>query len=433
MRILIISTFFPPLNSIASLRSYSWAKYWFLAGHDVTVLTTKKQIDTLSDLTFKSGDYRIIEVPSPLIMQRLKTNYHQFQKAEIQPSIKGWIKQKMASLFRYLRNKKGIFNACRMPDFMDLWISPALKAIDKEKPWDLVVSTSGPYSMHFIARAIKKRGQAKQWIADFRDPWTDNHIYKGIFPFNLFEGWIEKRILATADKLTTVSEVWGKGLALRHGRERVHVIQNGLDSENLTFLPKQSIFAENGKYRIVHTGTIYPGKQNPEPLFEAIRILESDPEISEDVLNKLEVIFVGPQMDYVLELTKKYEVSHRVRLEGFVKLEKALTMQRDAHALLFFPWNDLFGLGTGVMSGKIYEYLFSQTQLLAVGGHKMEASQQLIMDLHAGHILPTAQNIAAFLSKELKVVKKKSTGLSQEQLAPFDRKVQAFKLLELIQ
>lgn len=433
MRILIISLFFPPLNSIASLRPYSWAKYWSLAGHDVTVLTTKKQIDTLSDLTFPPGDYRIIEVPPPFIMQRLKASFYQSQKAEIQPSIKGWIKQKMTSLFRYLRNKKGVFNACRMPDFMDLWISPALKAVSQEKPWDLVVSSSGPYGMHFIARAIKKKGKAKKWIADFRDPWADNHIYKGLFPFNLFEGLIEKRILATADKLTTVSEVLGNGLALRHGRERVHVIRNGLDRENLTCLPKHPIFAENGKYRIVHTGSIYPGKQNPEPLFEAIRILESDPEINLDILNKLEVIFVGPQMDYVLELTKKYNISHRVHLGGFVKLEKALTMQRDAHALLFLPWNDLSGLGTGVMSGKIYEYLFSQTQIIAVGGNGMEASQQLIMDLHAGHVLPTAQNIAAFLRKELKVIKKRSTGISQEQLAPFDRKIQAFKLLELIQ
>jgi hypothetical protein len=42
MKILIISTFFPPQNSVASLRGYSFAKYWTELGHKVTVLTTSK-------------------------------------------------------------------------------------------------------------------------------------------------------------------------------------------------------------------------------------------------------------------------------------------------------------------------------------------------------------------------------------------------------
>lgn len=42
MRILIVSTFFPPENSIASFRPYSWAKWWSRAGHEVTVVSTKK-------------------------------------------------------------------------------------------------------------------------------------------------------------------------------------------------------------------------------------------------------------------------------------------------------------------------------------------------------------------------------------------------------
>ena len=65
MRILIISTFFPPLNSIASLRPYSWAKYWVLEGHEVTVLTLAKEEDPKVALNYPNPGFRLIEVPLP--------------------------------------------------------------------------------------------------------------------------------------------------------------------------------------------------------------------------------------------------------------------------------------------------------------------------------------------------------------------------------
>ena len=46
-KILIISYCFPPLNVIASLRVYSWAKYWSRMGYEVCVLTAKKTTETV--------------------------------------------------------------------------------------------------------------------------------------------------------------------------------------------------------------------------------------------------------------------------------------------------------------------------------------------------------------------------------------------------
>ena len=61
MKILIISDYFPPLNSIASLRPYSWAKFWSKMGHDVTVLTTQKYKKE-NDLNFECSSFEIIEI-----------------------------------------------------------------------------------------------------------------------------------------------------------------------------------------------------------------------------------------------------------------------------------------------------------------------------------------------------------------------------------
>ena len=62
MKILIVSTFFPPQNSIASLRPYSWAKWWSRAGHDVTVLTTEKE-EWANNLNLDCSGFTVIKTP----------------------------------------------------------------------------------------------------------------------------------------------------------------------------------------------------------------------------------------------------------------------------------------------------------------------------------------------------------------------------------
>ena len=62
MKILIVSYYFPPQNSIASLRPYSWAKWWSRAGHDVTVLTIEKKI-LKNNLNLDCSMFKLIEVP----------------------------------------------------------------------------------------------------------------------------------------------------------------------------------------------------------------------------------------------------------------------------------------------------------------------------------------------------------------------------------
>ncbi|MFM8917928.1 MAG: hypothetical protein ACKOGP_09325, partial [Bacteroidota bacterium] len=61
MRILIISTFFPPQNSIASHRPYSWAKYWSKAGHEVVVLTTPKKKNSNQTIDTSQGGFQVVE------------------------------------------------------------------------------------------------------------------------------------------------------------------------------------------------------------------------------------------------------------------------------------------------------------------------------------------------------------------------------------
>src|SRR5690349_12431827 len=76
MRILIISKFFPPENSVASLRPYSWAKHWAAAGHDVSVLTTVKSKGQKEDLVLDNElNFKLYEVDYSPFFYKLKSFY----------------------------------------------------------------------------------------------------------------------------------------------------------------------------------------------------------------------------------------------------------------------------------------------------------------------------------------------------------------------
>lgn len=408
MRILIVSTFFPPLNSIASLRPHSWAKFWSLEGHDVTVLTMEKLPCPANDLKLPCEGFKVIEAPAPSLLKKLK----QGNPTPSKESKQGW----KSRCIEYLRFKKGVFNACRMPDFTDLWVRPALKAVASEAPYDLVISTAGPYSTHIVAHRIKKRGQAKKWVADYRDTWSNNYIYPGLAPFKWFETWLEKSLLKNADLITTVSEPFAEQFKVLH-RSPVLSIENGFDPSDLEALSAASIFPDDGKIRIVHTGSLYLGKRDPTPLFRILKQLQ-DP--------RYEVLFVGERQANLGALIEEYGVSSWVKEVGRVSREEALKMQRDADALLFLPWND--PSVDGVLTGKIFEYLFSGTPILAVGAQQLEDSQKLILEASAGWACLNDEEIQEALHQ----IPTKPHAPKQHVLDRYNRKALARKLLEAV-
>lgn len=408
MRILILTTFFPPENSIASHRPYSWARYWSEQGHAVTVATTPKGS--------VERNFELIEVPMPVIVGAMKVHY---QGAVANPPY--WKKALLAP-YHYLRHKRGILNACRMPDFTDLWVRPLVNRLAREKEWDCAVSTAGPYAVHIAAERLKKMGLVKHWAADFRDLWSDNHAYPGIFPFTAVEKWLEKRLLKNADLISTVSESWGQKLEDQHGNDKVVVIENGFEPEDLLKISSKPFFPLDGKVRIAHTGMVYPEKQTLPLFFEALAAFPQK--------RKFECCFAGPQLEGVEKLVSKYQLEGIVKTMGNLPRSEALAMQRDATALLFFPWNETTGSGRGLVSGKIYEYLYAQKPIFALsdGKQEVQAAEQLIKASRGGTILTSPSAVAEALKGLLE--KRAYTTASSAFLEQYSRKALALKLLK---
>jgi glycosyltransferase involved in cell wall biosynthesis len=440
MRILIISYFFPPLHAVASLRPGSWARTWSEMGHDVTVLTIpKKGLPTTPSRPMPEG-VKVVEIGLPRLFYQLRAVgrrlFGRSSKAGVQTL--GYAKQGNPSLLKSLaarldsfRSTRGLFMTARMPDASDLWVRPALKWARGSDPWDVVVSSSGPYSTHLIASRIKKESLARFWVADFRDLWADSHSFRGLFPLTVLEEQLERWAVKHADMMTTVSGPLRETLAGRYGTEKAYVIENGFESSDLADLQEDCIFPQDGKVRIVYTGSLYAGRQHPQPLFESVARMVTDND-ERHLLDRLEIIFCGSRMSGLSELIKKSALHPWIQVIGVVQRPEALRMQRDAHALLFFEWDQGAGMD-GILTGKLFEYMSSGTPIWGIGVTEKSSTGRLMQETETGK--PLGSDVFR-ITNELRVLlatgQKSRVSPRKEVLAKFERSQLSGRMLQII-
>jgi hypothetical protein len=422
MKILIVAKYFPPENAIGSLRPYSWAKYWSKEDHEITVLTINRKA-YVRDLVLDCSQFRIIKVSIPFV------TYGEFV-IKLKDAVNGRGDKKwytgFISLIRrflqYLIRKTGCF-AIRYPSFDDLWAAKAFRSI-KLLQFDMVVSTGGPYSVHKVGFLLKKKYPGIKWIVDWRDLWTRNDIYRGLKIFHLYEKYLERKFHENADLITTVSEPLAD--ILRTMTETpVEVIYNGFDSEDydkIMQFPRKT----NKKFTIAYTGTIYRRYQNPSPLFEAISNLDKNGIITK---NDLRILFAGADSSDVSDLAIKYGIVDYYSFLGYIPREAALQMQYDADMVPFFDFLELCGM----LSGKIFEYLYAAREILAIGGGPESDIGKMICNTGTGLSLGgDVKAIEKHLISRIIQKEKKSTTKNLEIIDAYSRKRQALKMLEYI-
>jgi glycosyltransferase involved in cell wall biosynthesis len=387
MRSLIISPYFPPQNAVASLRVYSFARALVDAGAAVTVLTVAKRPDQIGldlrcdDLELVELDYRV-----PRVFERLRSHYKSNgDEATTQAGPQAGAqasrgRRRPFDVVRQLRDSRGIFSSVRMPDLTDYWVKPAVRWCRGHGPWDIILSSSGPYTAHLAALAAKREGRGQRWIADFRDLWLDNHVYRGLFPFTLRERSLERQCLAGADLVTTVSTGLKRTL-IRKGAPPVEVIFNGFDAAALARIPAARILPPDDHVRLVYTGALYAPGQDPGPLLEALaRLRTTHPAVAD----RLRITVAGRGSAEWTELAAPLGVESMIEDRGSVSRDDALRMQRDAEALLIIDWTRPT---EGILTGKLFEYVSASAPIIAIGGGSESPIAEAVTRSRRGHHL----------------------------------------------
>ena len=351
-KILIITYFFPPKRDVGSLRAKGLAKYLPEAGWEPVVLTPLLPANP-------EPSFRVIETMPPLrermrIWRRrdaeLKARFQECQHNErVASPVPG------KSLVSYFRE------TVPFPDSKIGWKIFALTAgraiIEQERPVAML-SISSPVTCHLVASRLKKEYPFLFWMADFRDLWTLNHYYRHQRIRRYFEAGLEKKTLANADVLTTVSNPMAQRLEGFHHRQSFG-IPNGFDPDEFVEVEREL----QPDFTITYTGSTYAGKQNPKPLFVALKELLSQRKIEP---NEVKVNFYGPPAKELERLITDYVLKGIVVQRGRVLREEALRCQRASQLLLLLNWDD--PKEEGVYTGKIFEYLAACRPILSLGG-----------------------------------------------------------------
>jgi len=419
MRILMITYAYPPLNRTASSRIYSWAKYWSKAGHDITVLTTKKSYaDGALNYTPKSIDANIIE----LNYNRITSSDENVRAINGGKTDKGF----RSDLFRKLSFAREKFLPMKLFYRIGI-ISPGLKqakALYANHAFDLVVSTFDPFACHIIAGLLKIKKKFF-WLADYRDLLSGNNFQVDSHAIRCLERFTEKLFLKRADLISTVSDPLKRKLEILHSKPVV-TIENGFDPEefeksNGRFFPADDII------RIVHTGTFYPVKQDPTALFRAVQELKKD---NEQDLKKMRIEFFGNRCDQISNIAKEYDVAEYVTIHGLVERERSQRIQKEADALLFMDWTDR--QQPGIITSKIFEYIFSHTPIFCIGTQFGTVSNDLIEKTGTGLLLGRSVPKIKKAIKKLLTLEGLDVVPNEEVINRFHKKRLAHRLLDEI-
>lgn len=357
MKILIVSYFFPPYNTIGALRVGKMAKYLNRLGHDVRVLTANNQ-PLPSDLPLEIPERKIIRtmwynvnwLPEALLGGRRRVAYAGYEST-------GRFSKIFDRLGMYY---KTLFN---FPDGQVGWYPHAVAAGRKLiREWvpDIIYASASPVTSLLVASRLSK-STSIPWVAELRDLWVDNHYYPYGPIRRMLEGEIERRVLQSAAAFVTVSQPLAEQLAAKYGTRTV-VIHNGYDEDDVPVTLRKP--ARN-KYIISYTGTIIKGKRDPSVLFRAMKRLP-------EAQNKIEVHFFGKYMHEVRQIAKQYDLSN-VIVHGALPYAEALEKQMQADVLLLLLWDN--PMEKGVYTGKLFEYLAAKKPILVVGPKDNVASR----------------------------------------------------------
>lgn len=375
--VLIITYYWPPSGGAGVQRWVKFAKYLSRMGVEVFVLSVDPKYATYP----QTDESLLKDIPKNVTVFHTKSFelYSLYKKFSSNKEVPygGFANTKELNLKeKILRFARGNFF---IPDPRKGWNRYAFakaKEIIAEKNIDTLITTSPPHSTQLIGLKLKKQLKVN-WIADFRDPWTDIYYYKDLYPTKLAttinKNW-ERKIFRTADKIITVSNDLKRLFSAKseNVESKIEVIPNGFDLDDFeNFSPEKSEY-----FYISYVGTISTDYKI-DGFIEAIQNLPAE------IKAKVRIRFIGQMVPEHLTRFEKAGLKEMIEIIGYVKHSEAIKYLFSSNVLLLII-PDVEN-NAGIVTGKLFEYLASSRPILFIGPEDGDAAK-IIADSKSGAI-----------------------------------------------
>jgi glycosyltransferase involved in cell wall biosynthesis len=250
-----------------------------------------------------------------------------------------------------------------IPDPRVFWVRPSVKFLDdflKEKRIRHIITTGPPHSVHLIGLGLKKRNPSLKWTADFRDPWSEWGFLDTLKLSTLARKrhqQLEKKVLTTADKVTTITPFYVRHFQ-RLGGRKVNLLTNGYDEEDF-----QDFKIERPERFVIRHVGIVNEKCNPIPFMEALAALCQE---NADFKKAVQVDFVGQVNDRFNRYVKEHSVlSEITTFTATIPHQEVVKLYGKSALLLLILTG--YKDAEGYMPGKLFEYIATGLPVLGIG------------------------------------------------------------------
>ncbi|MCK9472255.1 hypothetical protein [Sulfurimonas sp.] len=346
-KILIISIFYPPIQSIASNRIASFTKYLNKDKFNIDVVTLLEnnskefekneniQIHRLEDKSyirafkFEKRTNKIVHITKLICNKILRTIFDEYD---------GWKNKAVSKVFELMKSKK----------------------------YDLVLSTYAPSVTHNVALELKKRYPDIKWIADMRDEMSLNPFLPQKEQAKLVN--LEKEIFKYCDALTSVSKPIVDDFKKLSNSDTIKFVEirNGYDFEIKNLKSNNKIFT------ISYIGSFY-GVRNPRNFLLALSKL-----VEKGLITTIKINFVGVVKPFYIQDNLKEFINI---YDKILHTEAISYMNNSDCLLLIHPTTSR----KGVYTGKLFEYLATLKPIIALVD-KSDVAAKLIEKANAGYI-----------------------------------------------
>jgi hypothetical protein len=378
MRLLIVTWYFPPSNTIGAIRLGAFAAYMAGAGHDVRVLTAKnppyektlrQDLDEGLVLRANWRDVNWLQTAAATFIKKNlpaaatgsddSARHHQGMRGPGEQAGGhsagehiSWKKEILSSLLAY-------YHAfANWPDGQIGWFPEACldgwKLLRRWRP-DLIFASGPPFTGLLVGTALGAAASLPV-VLEYRDRWSDDPYYPSGSYRKRWNSWVEAALAKRASALVTVSQPWADAYQQRYGKA-VATVYNGYNAEPPADDACRGRAGQAGLH-IGYFGWIYHGYRDPSPVFEALVRLK-------DVGSQIRITFYGTSPTHVTPLAARYGVTASIEVKPRVSHAESLNLQRTFDVLLLMQWND--PQEEGNIPAKLFEYIGSRRPILGIG------------------------------------------------------------------
>lgn len=344
-QLLILAYDFPPYVSVGGLRPFAWYKYLKEFGVEPVVVTRQwgnvygNELDYIAPgssretIVEETECGTIIRTPyKPNLANRLMLRYGKNRFALVRKAVTAFYEFAQYSFF--VGPKSCVYRGA--------------KNYLRNNKVDAIIATGEPFVLFKYASALSRKHNIP-WIADYRDPWTENRNRNKWF--GRLNKHYERRFSANAECVITVDDFFRKQIET-NVHKPFHIIPNGYNPDAINAV--SGISQGTDCLRFAFVGTIYKW----HPLESVLHCFSLFADTSENQPFELNFYGVNNADEIALLVSNKFpNLAGKVNV--FPRMENSLLMRQLAKHNVMLLFNYYAFMGT-----KIYDYLGLRRKIL---------------------------------------------------------------------